>query len=237
MNKLLLLVILIFKLGVVCASEESVVCIHGFFRSYRCMMPIGNVLRQEGFKVFLIDYPSRRATIEEHAAYLLETLHVIARNNPSVPIHFVSHSLGGVIVRAAVSHPNCPYEAKIGRAVLLAPPNRGSCLARHFQACPAISWIFGKKSGKQLMTYTESDMQGIGTFPETMDVMVLAGTKDTNFSRHFIHQPNDGKITIEETRLDTPHYHQTLFVGHSWIMSSRESIELIRSFIAKRSSP
>lgn len=232
MNKFLLLIILIVKISVLSASSgESVVCIHGFFRSYRCMMPIGNVLSNEGYSVFLVDYPSRRATIEEHASELIEILHTIAHNNPKKPIHFVSHSLGGVIVRAAVSHPNCPYEAKIGRAILLAPPNKGSCLARQFKHCPAINWLFGKKSGRQLLTYTEYEMQEFGRFPEAMQVMVLAGQKGTNFSRRWIHEPNDGKVTIEETRLDTPHDHYTLMVGHSWIMTSRESIEIIKRFI------
>lgn len=213
------------------ASSGSVVCLHGFFRSYKSMIPLGHALKSQGLVVYLWDYQSRRTTIEGHAENLIELLKNIAAAKPGEPIHFVTHSLGGVIVRTALNHPDCPEEAKIGKAVLLAPPNKGACLARRFQHCPPIQWLFGKGAGMQLLQFDEEEMKNLGQFPETMDVMVIAGMKGSRFFRLWSKEPNDGKVTVEETRLETPHFHHTLFVSHSWIMTSRETINLTKHFL------
>jgi pimeloyl-ACP methyl ester carboxylesterase len=230
MRQFLIIILFLFQ-TIALHAKESVVCLHGFFRSYRCMIPIANVARNEGANVYLWDYPSRSKTIEDHAAALVEVLNIIAKQNPNEPIHFVTHSLGGVIVRAALCSPDCPQEAKIGKAVLLAPPNKGARLARRVHGCPIFRKIFGKKAGYQLMTYTEEDMENIGSFPESKQVMVIAGTKESRLLSKWMHTPNDGKVTVEETRLSTPHRHHVLHVAHSWIMTSRESISLTRGFL------
>ncbi len=230
MQKYLILLLLFLIYPLKAESQESVVFLHGFCRNIRCMIPLAHSVRKEGHNVYLWDYPSRKKTIEGHAEALVELLNRIAKQNPNEPIHFISHSLGGVIVRTAVCHPNCPYEAKIGRAILLAPPNRGSTLARNFQGCPIFRWIFGKKAGHQLLTYKEEDMYALGEFPESKQVMVIAGTKE-NFIFKMLKEPNDGKVTVEETKLNTPHTHHVINVGHGWIMTSRESIGLTKRFL------
>lgn len=233
MKNIILFIIFFCQTLLLQAQEGSVVCLHGFFRSYKCMIPLANVIRDEGLDVYLWDYRSRQKTIEEHADCLVEVLNAIAQKNPSKPIHLISHSLGGIIIRAAVNHPNCPHEAKIGKAILLAPPNQGASLARHFQGNRFVRWIFGKKAGTQLLTYTEEDMSNFGEFPPTKDVLVIAGAKGSSTFKHLIHEPNDGKVTVEETRLNAPHWHQTLYVSHSWIMTSRQSIAIMRHFLTK----
>lgn len=231
MKKTLLVFLFLFHLFTLQAYDGSVVCLHGFFRSYKCMIPVANTLRNEGFDVYLWDYPCRHRTIEEHAENLVEVLKIIAKNRPSEPIHFVTHSLGGIIVRAAVNHPECPEEAKIGKAVLYAPPNHGSELARKFHGCPAIRWIFGKGAGSQLLTFTKNEMDALGNFPSTMDVLILAGQKRHRILSIWTDDPNDGKVTVNETRLSTPHKHKTLNASHTWIMRSRESIALTKEFL------
>ncbi len=209
-------------------QADSVVCIHGFIRSYRCMIPMGNALENEGFHVFLWDYPSRQNTIEGHAATLVHILQDIAKKYPGEPIHFVTHSLGGVIAKTAVNHPACPEEAKQGRAVLLAPPMQGSSLARAIRHIHPIRWIFGRNAGHQLMTYDAEDMNRLGQFPTTMHVMIVSGSRG---SRFFFSTPNDGKVSIEETWIESMDMHQTIHAAHSWIMTSAESIELTRAFL------
>lgn len=239
MQRILILLILFVSAGYLSANEHSmqqsnhgsVVCLHGFLRSYKSMIPVGYSLKPHGLRIYLWDYQSRKTTIEKHADHLVELLLTIAEERPGEPIHFVTHSLGGIIVRAALNHPACPSEAKIGKAVLLAPPNKGACLARHFRNCTAAKWIFGKGAGHQLLQFSEEDMISLGQFPETMEVMVIAGSKGSRFFRFWMDVPNDGKVTVEETRLDTPHFHHTLSVSHSWIMTSRESLKLIRYFL------
>jgi len=82
---------------------------------------------------------------------LVKDLRQIAAKNPNTPIHFCAHSLGGVILRAALNHPHCPPEATKGRAVLVASPQQGSSFASW-----ASRYFFGNfflgKSGAQLAT-------------------------------------------------------------------------------------
>lgn len=214
-------------------GEETVVCIHGFFRSFRSMAPVAKIIRKAGFRPFLWDYPSRRKTIEEHTEDLVTVLRAIADQNPSKPIHFVTHSLGGIIVRKAVSHPDCPQEAKLGKAILLAPPNRGSIFGRSLQKYTPVRWIVGNKTGQELITYSEEDMSLLGTFPDTMAVMVIAGTKKRPFFKTA--EPSDGTVTVEETRLSTPHTHAIINTGHTWIMSNSKTLALIKEFLAHNS--
>ncbi|MEZ5314715.1 MAG: alpha/beta hydrolase [Chlamydiales bacterium] len=232
LTKLLILILLIYS-NFLNAKEGSIICLHGFFRSYRCMIPIGNTFKSEGLEAYLWDYRSRKETIESHAQKLVEVLNMIAKQKPGEPIHFATHSFGGIIVRAAVNHPACPQEAKIGKAVLLAPPNKGSSLAHRVNKCPAVRWFFGKHAGRQLLEYDEQAMNSIGNFPDKMEVMVIAGNKKSGLLRFWVDGPNDGKVSIEETKLLTPHDHYTLYVSHNWIMTSREAIELTKKFILK----
>lgn len=229
MVKKLIIALLLFN-SLLFAQEGTVICLHGFFRSYKCMIPMGNSLHSEGLSVFLWDYQSRKKTIEEHAEDLVAMLREIAKKKPGEPIHFVSHSLGGVITRVAVSHPDCPEEAKMGKAILLAPPNQGSCLARNFQKCRPMRWIFGRKAGKQLLDCTSEEMLALGQFPPTMQVVVIAGEKG---NRLWFSKPNDGKVSVHETFLDTPHLHLTIYAGHSWIMTSRWTIDFAKDFLKK----
>lgn len=189
---------------------------------------MSNALRSEGFDVFLMDYQSRKKTIEQHAEDLVVILNKIAAEKPGQPIHFVSHSLGGVIVRVAAAHPNCPEEAKKGKAILLAPPNQGSSLARKFNHLKPVRFVFGKRAGAQLLDYSEDEMLDIGKFPDTMGVVVIAGGQG-NYT--IWDQPNDGKVSVQETRLDTPHVHIIHEASHRWIMTSRWTIHFTCEYL------
>ncbi|NGX61294.1 MAG: hypothetical protein K940chlam9_00777 [Chlamydiae bacterium] len=231
MKRILFLFFIFAQFASLDAQEGSVICLHGFFRSYKCMIPMGNAFREEGYHVYLWDYPSRRETIEGHAQDLVKIMQMIAKERPGEPIHFVSHSMGGLIVRAAVSHPHCPPEGKMGKAILLAPPNQGASLARKAKQLRGARFFFGKKAGEQLMNYSPEEMLAIGDFPSSMDVMVIAGTKHGPFLGKFFDEPNDGKVAVSETYLPTPHTHKVLPVAHNWIMTSRKTIQLSKEFL------
>lgn len=212
-------------------QKGTTVCIHGFLQTSRRMMAIGNELKNEGLDIILWDYPTWRKTIEEHAADLVCLLKRIAIEKPGEPINFVTHSMGGLITRAAIAHRDCPEEAKIGKAVLLAPPNKGSCLGRSFKDNTAVRWFFGPNAGCQLLDYSVDEMDALGSFPEGMDVYVLAGEKG---SRLFFSVPNDGKVTINETYLSTPHTHISINANHTWIIRSRETIRVVKTILVER---
>ena len=193
------------------SANESVFFLHGFIRRPYCMKKMEKPFQKEGYNTCRWGYPSREKTIEQHAAALLVDLEKTAQKNPGEPINFVTHSLGGIIVRAALSNPDCPYEATIGKVVLLSPPNRGSQLAHRLRRLGIVRKVTKAKAGKQLLATPSFDY--LGDFPKTVKVLVISGTsgwwnpflKENNFNisiqriLYFIYISIHADITTGET--------------------------------------
>ncbi|NGX55793.1 MAG: hypothetical protein K1060chlam5_00020 [Candidatus Anoxychlamydiales bacterium] len=207
-------------------KKETVVCIHGFYRSKLNMIIIAKAFRKKGYDVLNYGYPSRKKKIEDLADDLVEKLILISKKNPSSKISFVTHSMGGLVLRSAVNKTNCPMQAKIGKAVLLAPPNKGAIIARQLKKYRLARLFFGKKAGRELMNYENFDHLGI--FPKEIDVLVIAGNSGIN---PLIGKENDGKVAVEETCLSTSHKHIVIKSGHALIAYNKNVIRHAMNFI------
>jgi pimeloyl-ACP methyl ester carboxylesterase len=225
MNKTLILILLLLPIYI--RADEPVYFIHGFMRSSSSMGKMAKAFEKEDYETHLWDYPSRRQTIEAHAGLLVVDLQKCALEHEGKPIHFVTHSLGGIVLRAALNHPDCPKEAKIGRAVLLAPPNQGSSFAHYLNNFWLVRKILGPKSGRQLLKSQMFDH--LGQFPESLEVLVISGTSGWN---PIIKEKNDGKVGVSESRLTTTHEQITVPCGHTWIMRSKTVIRSSLAFIS-----
>lgn len=207
-------------------KEDSLVCIHGFLGAKWNMLYIAASFASEGWDVTNWGYHSREKTIEAHSEDLIRELQSIAAERPYKPIHFIAHSLGSLILRAAINHPNCPEEAKMGKAVLLAPPNRGACWGRFLEQFAFARKIAKDAAGRQLMT--ERDFEHLGHFPPMMQILVIAGRSNFN---PFIFDENDGTVTIDETHLSTPHEHVVIKSEHSAMIFNKKAINLAKQFL------
>lgn len=218
---------MILKLLIFCLPSfliaETVVTVHGFMNSNISMKLIGKQLPND-WQILNWEYPSRNKTIFEHGQDLVIELQKIRKKNE--PIHFVGHSMGCLVIRSALNHPNCPTEAKIGKAVFLGPPNRGSLWAQKLQKLALFRWIMGPYSGKELALplYIES----LGDIPLAMDVLIIAGTLSFN---PFLPKENDGMVMVEETALPTPFKLIILKETHGSMLLSEEVFLITRSFL------
>ena len=192
------------------------------------MARIEKAFIQEGWEVVNWSYPSRSKMIDHHAYDLAFILNRIAKKHPGSSIHFITHSLGGLIVRAALNDPCCPEEAKHGCAVLIAPPNQGATFARSLNRFSFFRKMMGSYAGYELMT--EEDFDHIGEFPLTKKVLVIAGNFGFN---PFIKTSNDGKVAVDETFLSTPHEHCIVGAGHSWITWSPKVIRIAKNYLTR----
>lgn len=192
------------------------------------MTSLARSFKKDGWPVINWSYPSRQKNIEDHADDLVQRLRMISQEEPGKAISFVAHSMGGLIVRCALNHPYCPEEAKWGSAVLIAPPNRGSVLARRLYKYKIVRWVLGQMSGKQLMTTPLDGFDRLGNFPQQMPVMVISGTAGFN---PMIPGKSDGKVGVEESCLTTPHIHETIWAGHCWICHCPDTIKRAKSFM------
>lgn len=214
------------------ATEDKIlVCIHGFMRSKSNMSLLQSSFEKEGWNVYVWSYPSRLKTIEEHGEDLIKVMMFLAKKYPNQPQCFVTHSMGGLLLRSALNHPNCPFQAQVGKAVLIAPPNQGSAYARFLHQFKMFQKIVGPYAGRELMTTDQGGFEYLGQFPSSLGVLVIAGTCGFN---PVFNTKNDGKVSIEETRLSTSHEFKTVFAGHSWICHTPKTVEITKEFLNRK---
>ena len=176
-------------------SMDSVILLHGAGRTPRSMGRLAKALAKQGFRVHNLGYSSRRAPIDELATQISVQIDQI-QFDPHCKIHFVTHSLGGIVLRQYLK--DQPL-LNLGRVVMLAPPNQGSELADIFRRLPLFDWILGPV-GAQIGTAPESLPNFLG--PVKSEVGVIAGNRSFNplFSL-LIPGPDDGRVAVERTKL------------------------------------
>jgi pimeloyl-ACP methyl ester carboxylesterase len=181
----------------VIGSDECVVLLHGANRSWRMMRPLADALHQDGYKTANIDYPTRSGPVEELVPMAVELGLDECRSAGATRIHFVTHSLGGIVLRHA--HKHKPIE-EIGRVVMLAPPNGGSEIVDKTRGIPGAE-LFAGEALMQLGTDENSIPSMLG--PVDFELGIIAGTGTMNpILSTMLPNPDDGKVSVAQTRLE-----------------------------------
>jgi pimeloyl-ACP methyl ester carboxylesterase len=196
-------------------GPEDVVLLHGLGRSERVMRPLARALDDAGYRVHNLDYPSTSATPEQ----LVEVLHgeISSCCAWSARVSFVTHSLGGVMVRAYLAAHPMP---QLGRVVMLAPPNHGSEYVDVAGEWTIFRAVLGPTAAQ------------LGTTPTSLpnrlpradyDVGVIAGNGSINpLGRAFIPGANDGTVSVASTQLAGMRDFIEMPVSHTFIMRNPE---------------
>lgn len=205
---------------------ECVILLHGLARTSASMSTMAERLREAGYTVRNKDYPSRHNRIEEIAGPAVEDGLKFCRNQKAKRIYFVTHSLGGILVRYYLSRNKIP---ELGRVVMLAPPNQGSKVVDKFSSMPGFKLINGP-AGYQLGTDKNSIPLQLG--PADFEVGIIAGDYTINFilSTAF-DEPNDGKVAVDDTKLDGMKDFIVVHRSHPFIMQGGEVIEQVKYFL------
>jgi pimeloyl-ACP methyl ester carboxylesterase len=178
-------------------STECVVLLHGLNRSWRTMGKFAESLQQDGFSTANVDYPSSTESIEVLAPMVVGEGLDKCRQTGATRIHFVTHSLGGILVRYAQSQDPIP---DLGRVVMLGPPNQGSEVIDKMRNWPGMKSISGE-AGMQLGTDEESIPSQLG--PVDFELGIIAGTGTNNpFMSAMLPAEDDGKVTVARTKVE-----------------------------------
>ena len=216
--------VLLFSLNGI--ADEYVVLLHGLARTSDSMNKMEKALAKEGYKAINFDYPSREHEIAELAEMAVGGAIEQCNRQNAEKIHFVTHSLGGILVRAYLTDHKVP---NMGRTVMLAPPNRGSEVVDKLKHVPGFKFINGP-AGLQLGTGEEGVPSGLG--PANFEVGIIAGTQSINvILSMLIPSKDDGKVSLERVHLENESDFLSLPVSHAFIMKDDDVIKNVIHFL------
>ncbi len=209
------------------SSPETphVVLLHGLARTDRSMEPLAESIASAGYRVFNVNYPSRDLTPDELVLAVEDALQTCCAE--ASRIHFVTHSLGGILVRGYLAqHP----DPRVSRVVMLSPPNRGSELVDRFGE----SWLFRAVMGptaRQLGTAGDSFPNRLP--PPGFELGVIAATGSINpVGSALIPGEDDGIVALCSMWIEGVTDMVTVASSHALVMRSPEVADLVVDFLA-----
>jgi hypothetical protein len=210
------------------SDQECVILIHGL-AAHSCLMgKMEKALRGAGYLTENLDYPSRKHTIPVLAEKFVGKAVCRCRNRSNGQIHFLTHSMGGIMVRHYLS---CNIVSSPGRVVMLAPPNHGSEIVDRLIGNLWFRWLLGP-AGCSLGTGQKGIIHQLGEVDYSLGI--ITGNQSFDFlCSWMLPRPNDGKVSLDSAKLKGMDDFLIVPYGHSFIMRKRKVIEEVIYFLKK----
>ena len=208
-------------------AADCVVLLHGLARTSHSMSEMESRLREAGYVVENIDYPSRDYPIEKLAPMAIgEGIWRCRAREDLEQIHFVAHSLGGILVRKYLENKEI---SELGRVVMLGPPNQGSAAVDELGDVPGFDWVNGP-AGRQLGKGEASVPLALG--PADFELGVIAGSRTIDpIGSSVLEDPDDGKVSVADTRLEGMDDFIVVKHSHAFLMRMELPIDLTLRFL------
>lgn len=209
--------------GVAGDTAETVVLLHGLGRTERSMARMAGALEEAGYRVVNLGYPSRDHAIEALADSLAVELERCCATVGT--LHFVTHSMGGILVRAWVREHD---PESLGRVVMLSPPNQGSDVAERLPE-ELVELLMGPAA---LQLGTDSASVPVRLPPVEFELGVIAGDASLNplFSS-WLPGEDDGMVAVESAWVDGATAFMIVPYTHTFIMYRDRVIEETLRFL------
>ena len=208
-------------------NGECVILLHGLARGPSSMAKIGNHLLQKGYSVVNSGYPSTRYTVERIAESHIPRMLRQCGAAGEGKIHFVTHSMGGIIIRQYLQDHQLPAGSRV---VMISPPNQGSALVDVFGGWFFFNWIYGP-AGKTLGTGPESLPNRLE--PVDAEIGVITGSQSFNpLYSWIIEGEDDGRVAVQKAKLEEMKDFLVLPHTHTFIMKSDAVCRQASAFLA-----
>ena len=203
--------------------QETVVLIHGLGRSNTAMWRLAWRLEDAGYQVHRIGYSSINTTTGEIIDDISQQIRDCCTDE-SGPVHFVGHSLGGLLIRAYLQDNR---RDNLGRVVLAGTPNNGTDIADRFKDNCLVELLV------PVATALGTDDQSLPNRlePPYYPVGVIAGFQDNDTNDKHLPGRDDGLVSVESTKLEGMTDFIEIESGHSMMRYNREVAEQIISFL------
>ncbi len=208
-------------------TQGGVVLLHGIGNYHGVMRRMAKALEVEGYATLNLTYPSLTRSLVGIADGLVPRVSVFAEGLTG-PVHFVGHSLGGLVIRAYLTRHR---PANLGKVVMLGTPNQGSDLADVGHKLRINRFILGPV-GRYLITQrTPRDEAQLGKIDYPLGIIAGNRPIQPHVFAPFFKAPNDGKVTIEGTCVAGMADHLILPLAHQVLPNRAEVIAQTIAFL------
>lgn len=210
-------------------ATDLVILVHGLAKSGRAMGALTKELRATGYQTCTLDYRSigvkKKALIEQ--AYL-QINSCLDQSTNTQKVHFVGHSLGGLLIQHYLQEQAAlTQQKKLGRVVMIGTPNHGSQVADHYADRLWINWL-----GEIPLALTTSKKNfGAMLDDPSYEVGIIAGTQGYSWTNRYFEEPNDGLVTVNSARLANMHAYIEVNLSHHQLRSEPIVVSLVLSYL------
>lgn len=209
--------------------KETVVLLHGIAKSKDDLAPVEEMLLKNGYKTLNFTYPSKKKNLDEIAEFLHTEKLDKEFWEGAGKVNFVTHSMGGLVARRYFDkyRKEIPAE-KLGRVVMMGPPNQGSEVADLIHNLWPYKWYYGP-AGEELTTKSQSRNKSEIYY----ELGVIAGTKEWPYfvSAFVIPDKSDGRVAVKKTKIKGMADHITVNATHTFIMKKPDTQKHILTFL------
>lgn len=202
-------------------SESLAILVHGLWMSGLQLTVIKRRLEADGsLRAVPFSYPTLAGSMSDHVRRLIAHAHAHAGER----LHFVGHSLGGLVILRALQVTD---DLPPGRAVLLGSPLQGSRTAQSVARLPFGRTLLGGALAEECIDWSPREWSG------RRDVGVIAGSMKVGLGRLFaqLDAEHDGTVMVEETRLPGAKDHVIVRASHTGLLLSAEAAAQARYFL------
>ncbi len=212
-------------------KSANLICLHGLGKNAKRMQTLADFASDQGFIVFNESYPSTQFSVSALTDLLYQRFKAKGLWDSSIPLYFVGHSLGALLIRSLISR----YRPdNLARVVMLAPPNQGSEVANFLARFKWYQNHYGP-AGMELVT----GPSGIAAQLPLADyeVGIIAGDRsiDPWFSYTLLPGPDDGKVTVASTRLQGMQAHCVMHATHPGMPNNVKVIARVMRYLKEGS--
>ena len=198
------------------------VCFHGFLRTGVAMRPVRKRLLREGWRQ--VGLPTARyelRSLETLGSWAARRIREASTQVGGAAVDVVTHSMGGLVLRASLRH-----RPPVRRVVMLSPPNRGAQMARQVRSMLPIHRL-GWDPLHPLLPGSPSALP----LPEDVEVGVLTGGRGGRGYNPLLSGDNDGKVRVEEARLEGARAFTVVSARHAFIMAQAHVLDEVVHFL------
>ncbi len=205
------------------SKNETIILLHGLFFHGSLMKYMSFRLENMGYDVICPSYKTVNKSMDENAKDVIN--YIISKNIRTNKLHFVGHSLGGILIRKI-------YELSpdifTGRIVTLGSPHKGSDTAKTIKKIADSINI--NILGKSYLGALDGD---IHKWKGDIELGSIAGTKSiglANIIRN-LEFPNDGTVSVNETILENATDYIEISCSHTSLVYSSAAFFQVDYFL------